>query len=1209
MDPRRDQEEAIADALLAEQETSGADVPHDPPPLPQDPIEFPRVIVNNRPLREITADIVGILHTANSSPVLYVQAGQLVRLRQDERGHVWLEPVTELHLRRRLSQVADVVHATGVHAEQVWHVFPSLTLMRDVLVMESWPFPPVEGIVETPIVRPDGSLLTTPGYDALSRLIYRPAPGVTFPPVILAPTPEDIARALALLDEAIGEFPYVDDASKANALALLLTPIVRTAIAGPVPLALVDAPQAGTGKSLLTRVLALIATGRSAAIMTAPAGDEEFRKKITATLLSGTTLILLDNVEGTLLAGSLAAALTTDTWSDRILGQSAMVTLPQKVTWVATGNNLHIAGDLARRCYWIRLDAQTSRPWQRTGFRQPDLLGWVSTHRGELVTALLTLSQAWYAAGQPEAVTPTLGGFEAWTRTIGGILQHAGVVGFLGNLEDLYAQVDEGDSGQWTVWLTAWFVTYGDRPLAVAELTDDLLQEDSPVRDALPDDLADALPARESDTGRFRRKLGHALRQRVERRFGEDDLYIARGDDRHKKVALWRVRRGRERGEARGSLGPVPPEIPPSGSWPDDEAAPPLSPLNPLHPLADDPSPPDKDAHPAPEDDEPDREAWSRHPPPVHSALTTRPPVAYRLIRDSETLAQALAALPHCTVVGLDTETTGLDPLTDRLRLLQLAAPGWPVLVIDLWQIPQGTREPLHQLLASPAISKIVHHGKFDLKFLRQAGLPVQGPLCDTMLASQLLNAGLHTRRHGLAELVQHFLHAELSKEEQSSDWSGDLTPDQLQYAATDAAILLPLRDVLLAELQRAGLVEAATLEWDCLPAVAEMELYGIGVDPAHLTTLGQQLSVETAQAAATLTALLDSAPQEREQSSLFPAPMEAINLDSPSQVLHALQRLVIPVQSTAQWALAPLVESFPVVKALLDYRHARKALSLASSLPTHMHPTTGRIHATYWQLGAATGRFSCSDPNLQQIPRMVVFRRGFIAPPGYRLVIADYSQIELRVMAELSGDPRILAAYQAGEDLHSLTAALLLDKPMHQVTRDERQAAKAVNFGLIFAMGAESLRSYAQQTYGVTLTLEEATTFRTRFFEAYAGVARWQQQIRETLPMTETRTLSGRRRQWSEPPGIAALYNTPVQGGAADIVKRALAHLPQALAGTGAVIVGTIHDEILVEVLEEYAEEVARRLKTTMEQAGQGYLSRVPVIADVRIALSWATS
>jgi DNA polymerase-1 len=1101
-----------------------------------------------------------------------------------------------------LSQVANVVHAAGDHHEHIWHVFPSLTLMRDVLVMETWPFPPVEGIVETPILRPDGSLLTQPGYDALTRLIYRPAPGVTFPPLTPDPTPEDIQRALALLEEAIGEFPYADDASKANALALLLTPIVRTAIAGPVPLALVDAPQAGTGKSLLTRVLALIATGRSAAIMTAPAGDEEFRKKITATLLSGTSLILLDNVEGPLLAGSLAAALTTDTWSDRILGQSAMVTLPQKVTWVATGNNLALAGDLARRCYWIRLDAQTSRPWQRTGFRHPDLLGWVSAHRGELVTALLTLSHAWYVAGQPLAPTPTLGGFEAWTRTIGGILQYVGIPDFLGNLDVLYSQVDEGDNGQWTAFLTVWLATYGDRLIAVAELTDDLLLEGSALRDVLPDDLADAIPARDSDTGRFRRKLGHALRQRVERRFGDEDLYIARGDDRHKKVALWRVRRGPERQERRGSIPPKPPEIPPpTGPQPDDGLGPALFPPTPLPTQEVEPSTPTDDGT------QEDKDTASSLPH-VQPSVSPYPPVDYRLIRDPDTLAQALDALRHSTLIGIDTETTGLDPLTDRLRLLQLAAPGWPVLVIDLWQIPEGTREPLPSLLAHPSIVKIFHNAKFDLQFLRQANLPVHGPLIDTMLASQLLDAGLHSRRHGLADLVGHFLHAKLDKEQQSSNWSGELTPEQLQYAATDAAVLLRLREVLLSALQAAGLAEAAILEWQCLPAVVEMELSGIGVDQAHLTTLGQQLEHETVQAAAALTPLLQAIPSV-EQGALFTAPPEAINLESPSQVLTVLQRLGVPVESTSQWELAALAEAFPVVQALLAYRHAKKALTLSSSLATHIHPVTGRVHATYWQLGAATGRFSCSDPNLQQIPRTSGFRRCFIAPLGSRLVIADYSQIELRVMAELSGDPQMLAAYQAGEDLHTLTAALLLDKAMDQVTRDERQAAKAVNFGLMYAMGAEGLQSYAQQSYGVTLTVEEATTFRTRFFEAYAGVAQWQQQMRETMPVMESRTLSGRRRQWVEPPRLAARYNTPVQGGAADIIKRALGLLPQALQGTGAVLVGTIHDEILVEAPEDCADEVSHILKPTMEQAGQTYLSRVPVVADVRIASSWATS
>src|SRR3989475_1508466 len=240
-------------------------------------------------------------------------------------------------------------------------------------------------------------------------------------------------------------------------------------------------------------------------------------------------------------------------------------------------------------------------------------------------------------------------------------------------------------------------------------------------------------------------------------------------------------------------------------------------------------------------------------------------------------------------------------------------------------------------------------------------------------------------------------------------------------------------------------------------------------------------------------------------------------------------------------------------------------------------------------------------------MPRTAAFRRCVVARPGSRLVIADYSQIELRVMAELRGDPGMLAAYRAGEDLHILTASLLLDKPMDQVTKEERQAAKAVNFGLIYAMGAEGLRSYAQQSYGVTLTSDEARTFHQRFFQAYAGVAQWQQQIREAMPVMESRTLSGRRRQWAEPPRIAALYNTPVQGGAADIIKRALGMLPQALQGTGAILVGTVHDEILVEAPAAQAPEVAHRLKTTMEQAGQAYLQQVPVVADVQIAASWA--
>jgi len=540
-----DPDQALVDALLYEAQVASN--------TPEIDTERPLVVMNNRPLRSITANVVRVLEHTNHPPVLFVQSGRIVRLRRDERGQAWIEPSLDIILRRRLTQVADVVRESG-DGERRWHVFPSRSVLLDVLAMDAWPFPPLEGIVETPILRPDGTILATPGYDPTTRLIYSPPPKFRLSEIPAAPAPTDVKAALALIEEPLEGFPFVDDAAKANALALLLTPIVRHAIDSPVPLALIDAPQAGTGKSLLARVISMIATGRPAAMMTAPKGDEEWRKRITATLSSGTTLIVIDNVDGALTAPSLAAALTTEVWTDRILGVSEMATLTQRATWLATGNNIRPGGDLPRRCYWIRLDAKTSRPWQRTGFRYPDLLGWIASHRREYVSALLLLARAWYAAGQPEADIPTLGGFESWTRTIGGILASAGVPGFLSNLEALYEQADDGAS-QWEGFLREWLHQYGDRRLTTAELADDLLQPvDNALREALPDELAEMVPTREGEEGKFRRRLGHAFRKRVEQRFGENDLFLARaGDDSHRKVALWRVVSGRE-AERAGSV-------------------------------------------------------------------------------------------------------------------------------------------------------------------------------------------------------------------------------------------------------------------------------------------------------------------------------------------------------------------------------------------------------------------------------------------------------------------------------------------------------------------------------------------------------------------------------------------------------------------------------------------------------------------------------
>jgi DNA polymerase I-like protein with 3'-5' exonuclease and polymerase domains len=284
------------------------------------------------------------------------------------------------------------------------------------------------------------------------------------------------------------------------------------------------------------------------------------------------------------------------------------------------------------------------------------------------------------------------------------------------------------------------------------------------------------------------------------------------------------------------------------------------------------------------------------------------------------------------------------------------------------------------------------------------------------------------------------------------------------------------------------------------------------------------------------------------------------------------------------------------------------KALqSFLSPIPQYINTATGRLHPSYYQLGAHSGRFSCGNPNIQQIPRGREFRSCFIPEKGCKLVIADYSQIELRVAAEIAQDKTMQEAYMKNMDLHSLTAALIANKSVENITKQERQAAKAVNFGLIYAMGARGLQGYAKSTYGIDMSLEEAELFRSRFFNAYKGIAKWHERMKKASDVRESRTLSGRRILFSGQPGITGLLNIPVQGTAADIFKRALGMMVPVTKRLGGSIIATVHDEILLEVPESKAMEAAHELKSIMEKAGACYLKNVPVIAETVIADSWA--
>src|ERR1019366_2198101 len=293
---------------------------------------LPGVLINNRPARHISHDV--ITHLIHEKTPIYVRHGQLVRIQRKEDGTPCIETFTETAFKGMLSRAMNFVKIT---VKGPVHIAPPDTVVRDILSLGMWPFPPLDSIIEFPVFRPDGTLIDTPGYDAVTRLIYAPLPTLTIPPVALNPDWDDIVQALELIEEAIGEFPYQNQASHANTIGLLLTPIIRQSITGQVTLALIDATRPGTGKSLLAEITAMIATGRKAAMMTAPYDDNEWRKRIASTLAEGATIIIIDNIKARLQAASLDAALTSSVVKERILGSSKNGIYPQRATWMATG--------------------------------------------------------------------------------------------------------------------------------------------------------------------------------------------------------------------------------------------------------------------------------------------------------------------------------------------------------------------------------------------------------------------------------------------------------------------------------------------------------------------------------------------------------------------------------------------------------------------------------------------------------------------------------------------------------------------------------------------------------------------------------------------------------------------------------------------------------------------------------------------------------
>ncbi len=587
--------------------------------------------------------------------------------------------------------------------------------------------------------------------------------------------------------------------------------------------------------------------------------------------------------------------------------------------------------------------------------------------------------------------------------------------------------------------------------------------------------------------------------------------------------------------------------------------------------------------------------------------------IYFQLASDAASLQKACDELKNEPYLGFDVETTDLDPYKGDLRLVQLSN-GQNTKVVDLKPFKDKgdlrtnpELAPLRDLLSSSKQVKIAHNAKFDTKWVRHhLGCEV-GNVYDTYLASVLISAGDGERRHGLADVVQFFLGQTLDKTEQVSDWgAAELSHSQVEYAARDAAIMPDVRAKLDERIAADDLTRALKLENECVVPIAEMELNGIYLDTGRWREQLDKMRAAQAKFGDELQDLLSAGVA---QASLFGRP--EINLDSQAQVTDALIGLGIPMPDTTRaWQLQPLAEKYPAVAKLLEYRTVAKASSsFGENILEFIEPATGRIHADFRQIGAPTGRFSCSNPNLQQIPHEAEYRRCFMAPAGKKLVIADYSQIELRILADFSDDKNFIEAFVSGQDFHAATAAQVFGISAAEVSADQRSFAKRLNFGVVYGIGASR---FAQMT-GLSQTQAEDTL--RRYFATYPKMDEWLRMAANNVKVERsTRSGSGRMARFSfdendrSSLGAAQRYakNMPIQGTSADILKRALRLLHDDIRSTSAKLVNIVHDEIVVECDAAEAENTAQVLESAMLRAGAEFVAKVPIKVDVHTADEW---
>jgi DNA polymerase I-like protein with 3'-5' exonuclease and polymerase domains len=566
---------------------------------------------------------------------------------------------------------------------------------------------------------------------------------------------------------------------------------------------------------------------------------------------------------------------------------------------------------------------------------------------------------------------------------------------------------------------------------------------------------------------------------------------------------------------------------------------------------------------------------------------------------------------PTDWVFGFDTETApqekylkypqaGLSPHLNRVRLIQIYT-GKGSVVFDIFKI--GTTDIFKSFFETYRF--VAHYGVFDLKVLYSNGIKDVDLDCTMLMFQNLVHAKQPTdagTRAGLAHITEGFFGIKVSKANQSHNWEiEELTYEQVEYSALDAVYVKRVYDTLLPALKNKKIYKYYLMCKKLQHVVAEMETEGIKLSRKLHTKHVDQWREE----------LFEAKKELMEMTGLKKITAHTIadylekNLGSDYLDIWPRTdtgKLKTDAQVFSEFKHLEIVEPFSKFKEL-----SKLTTSFGMNLLKYINPETSRIHPSYKICGARTGRLSCVQPNLQQMPRRVEIRKSFRPKKGYVFVSADYSMIELRVIAELSKDKEMLKAFRNGEDLHTVTASAI--SRSKNPTDEQRQVAKCANYGFIYGLGYNGLILQAKKLFGINLTMDEAKHIKDSFGDKYFGVATWQmKQAKSAQHSKEIRTPYGKLRKLAPDQCYGAAMNTPVQGGAAEVIFLSLIYLKEMRNGIPFKIISCIHDEIMLECPKKYSKEVAKILEDAMVK---GYKHLFPKgvtkgLVDASTGKSW---